>query len=78
MQRDGFMPVNTYIQSGSTGTGFTSNFNVVVNLFSPDDGGTFQTLAQWQTATGQDKNSIISTPAAVFINVAANITGSSF
>ncbi len=28
MQRDGFMPVNTYIQSGSTGTGFTSNFDV--------------------------------------------------
>ncbi|MEY2881371.1 MAG: hypothetical protein RLZZ15_3751 [Verrucomicrobiota bacterium] len=28
MQRDGFMPVNTYIQSGSTGTGFSSNYNV--------------------------------------------------
>ena len=28
MQREGFMPVNTYIQSGSTGTGFTSNFNI--------------------------------------------------
>ena len=28
MQRDGFMPVNTYIQSGSTGTGFTSNFDI--------------------------------------------------
>jgi len=28
MERDGFMPVNTYIQSGSTGTGFTSNFDI--------------------------------------------------
>ena len=28
MQRDGFMPVNTYIQSGSTGTGFSSNYNI--------------------------------------------------
>lgn len=28
MQREGFMPVNTYIQSGSTGTGYTSNFNI--------------------------------------------------
>jgi outer membrane receptor protein involved in Fe transport len=28
VQREGFMPVNTYIQSGSTGTGFTSNFNI--------------------------------------------------
>ena len=27
MQRDGFMPVNTYIQSGSTGTGYTNNFD---------------------------------------------------
>jgi hypothetical protein len=53
-------------------TGLTSNFNVVVNLFSPDDGGTFDTLAQWQSQTGQDKNSIISTPSAVFINVPGN------
>ncbi|MBI5769935.1 MAG: TonB-dependent receptor plug domain-containing protein [Verrucomicrobia bacterium] len=28
MQRDGFMPVNTYIQSGSTGTGYSSNYNI--------------------------------------------------
>ena len=28
MQREGFMPVNTYIQSGSTGTGFTTSFNI--------------------------------------------------
>ncbi len=28
MQRDGFMPVNTYIQSGATGTGFSSNFDI--------------------------------------------------
>lgn len=27
MQRDGFMPVNTYIQSGSTGTGYSNNFD---------------------------------------------------
>ncbi len=28
MERDGFMPVNTYIQSGATGTGFSSNFDI--------------------------------------------------
>ncbi len=28
MQRDGFLPVNTYIQSGATGTGYSSNFDV--------------------------------------------------
>ena len=28
MQRDGFMPVNTYIQSGATGTGYSSNFDI--------------------------------------------------
>jgi hypothetical protein len=52
--------------------GFTSNFNIVTNLFSPDDGTTFESLAQWQSQTGQDKNSIISTPSAVFVNQAAN------
>lgn len=28
MERDGFLPVNTYIQSGSTGTGYTSPFDI--------------------------------------------------
>jgi len=51
-------------------TGFVSDHNVVLNLFQ--NNGANETLAQWQSQTGQDKNSIISTPAALFVNPAAN------
>ena len=50
--------------------GFTSDRNVVMNRFTLDDGNTVLTLAQWQLATGQDANSILSTQAAVFVDVA--------
>ena len=53
-------------------TGFTSDFNAVKNLFSPDDGNTFQTLAQWRTTTGQDAHSIIATAAQLFVNATGN------
>lgn len=58
--------------AGDSLSRFTSNFNVVVDLFSPDDGTTFQNLAQWQSQTGQDKNSMISTPSALFVSAAGN------
>jgi hypothetical protein len=46
--------------------GFTSNRNVVVGRFTLDGGDTVLGLAQWQAQTGQDANSIVATPAAVF------------
>jgi parallel beta-helix repeat protein len=52
--------------------GFVSDYNVVVNRFSPDDGASFQTLAQWQALTGNDTHSIIATASALFANVVAN------
>jgi parallel beta-helix repeat protein len=52
--------------------GFKSDHNVVQNLFTPDDGNTFQTLAQWQAQTGQDLHSILATQAVVFKNPANN------
>jgi hypothetical protein len=53
-------------------TGFKSDYNVVKDLFSANDGDSFLTLAQWRTATGQDAHSRIATPAEVFVDSGAN------
>lgn len=53
-------------------TGFKSNYNVVMNRFTTDGGNTILTLAQWQSKTGQDKNSLIATPSQLFVNPSAN------
>src|SRR5262249_27543669 len=48
-----------------------SDYNIVVNRFSRDDGNTFITLSTWQ-ATGQDQHSIVSTTDALFADAANN------
>jgi parallel beta-helix repeat protein len=50
--------------------GFTSDYNVVMNSFTTGSG--YQTLAQWQASTGQDKHSIIVAPSALWRNEATN------
>lgn len=52
--------------------GLVSDWNVVMDRFSVDDGDTRITLAQWRAATGQDLHSLIAVPAALFVNAAAN------
>jgi parallel beta-helix repeat protein len=52
--------------------GLTSDYNVVMDRFSIDDGDTRITLAQWRAETGQDQHSFIDVPANLFKNVAAN------
>ncbi len=52
--------------------GFSSDYNVVMNRFTTDDGDSVQSLAQWQAATGQDLHSLVATPAQLFVNSAAN------
>ncbi len=53
--------------------GFKSDYNLIINnQFTPDDGNTVLNLSQWQTVTGQDTHSIISTELAVFINAGGN------
>jgi hypothetical protein len=42
-------------------TGFTSNYNILVNRLSDDDGNSNMTFAQWQ-ALGYDLNSMIAGP----------------
>lgn len=51
---------------------FTSDYNVVMDRFSMDDGDTRITLAEWRAATGQDLHSLIALPSALFVNAAAN------
>ena len=51
--------------------GLLSNWNVVTNRFSTNDGGTTMTLAQWRAATGQDRQSIVAAPSELFVDPAA-------
>jgi parallel beta-helix repeat protein len=54
-------------------SGFSSDYNLVIgNRFTPDDGGTFMTLAQWRTATGRDAHSLVATEAGTFVDAAGN------
>jgi hypothetical protein len=54
-------------------SGFTSDYNIVVDRFNPDDGNVSNdTLAQWQSQTGQDQHSHIAAASALFANLAKN------
>ncbi len=69
---------NIFIHPGTRGSVTTysaaalqSDYNIVVNRFSQDDGNTFITLANWQAA-GQDQHSIVSTLEALFVDAVNN------
>jgi hypothetical protein len=46
--------------------GFVSDYNVVMDRLTPDDNNVL-TLAQWQAMTGNDKHSLVATPAMLFV-----------
>jgi hypothetical protein len=48
--------------------GLVSDGNVVMDRFSMDGGNTRVGLAAWRSATGQDLDSIVATPAALFVD----------
>jgi hypothetical protein len=48
--------------------GLSSNHNAVMDRFSTDGGSTRITLAQWRSATGQDHQSLLATPTALFVD----------
>ena len=48
--------------------GLVSDYNIVIDRFTTDDGDTRLTLAEWQAETGQDAHSIVSTSSAIFVN----------
>jgi hypothetical protein len=52
--------------------GLVSDYNVLMDRFTTNDGSTRLTLAQWRSATGQDAHSVLSTPTALFVNPAGN------
>jgi parallel beta-helix repeat protein len=52
-------------------SGFVSDYNIVENRFSRDE-DKLDSLAGWRAATGQDKHSMVSTPAETFVNAAAH------
>jgi hypothetical protein len=52
-------------------SGFESDYNVVMDRFSTDDGDTRLTLAQWR-ALGYDQHSIIAAPSQLFVNASAD------
>jgi parallel beta-helix repeat protein len=53
-------------------SGFTSDYNVVMERFTTDDGNSVKTLSQWRAATGQDQHSVVATPGQLFVNATAN------
>jgi parallel beta-helix repeat protein len=69
-----FSTSSTYGSIGTSGTptGLVSDYNVVLNSFSTTLGQSKITLAQWQSQSGQDTHSVVSSPATVFTNAAAN------
>jgi parallel beta-helix repeat protein len=56
--------------SSNSLSGFTSDYNAVISRFTTNGGNSNQTLAQWQTSTGQDVHSFIATAAQLFGNPA--------
>src|SRR5207244_787248 len=47
--------------------GFVSDYNVVMDRFTLDDGDTRLTRADWQGQTGQDAHSVIAAADALFV-----------
>ena len=54
--------------SSDSMSGLVSNDNVTGSLFQSEDTGGTESLAQWQSATGQDKNSLTATESQLFVN----------
>ena len=48
--------------------GLTSDNNAVMSRFTLDDGDTVLNLAEWRAQTGHDQDSLLSVPAALFID----------
>ena len=66
-----FMNSNSaYGAIGVSGTpsGLTSDYNAVVSDFSQTLGTSNETLAQWQSSTGQDKHDIVTTTGSLFVS----------
>lgn len=52
--------------------GLSSNYNIVVNIFSPNDEASLINLATWRAWTRQDTRSFFASPTSLFVNPARN------
>jgi parallel beta-helix repeat protein len=57
--------------AGGVPAGFQSDYNVVINRFTIDDGSSVISLSQWQ-ALGFDTHSLVSEPTTLFLDSAQN------
>ena len=53
-------------------TGFESDHNLVMERFTLDGGNSVLDLAEWRNQTGQDTNSAVAAPAAIFVDPAGD------
>ncbi|XYH99361.1 right-handed parallel beta-helix repeat-containing protein [Sorangium sp. So ce1128] len=51
---------------------FKSDYNVVVDRFSRDNGATIISLASWRRATGQDRHSLLAPSGMLFVDPASD------
>jgi hypothetical protein len=49
-------------------SGFGSDYNIIVDRLSPDDGNRFIRLTEWQSATGMDRHSQVAKIEDVFVS----------
>lgn len=59
------------IEPGSM-AGFHSNYNIVTDRMSTDDGSSNMSLNDWKNETAQDSNSIIAEPGEIFFDVSGD------
>ncbi|KYF85712.1 hypothetical protein BE20_14820 [Sorangium cellulosum] len=59
-------------EGGAEDPCFYSDYNVVVDRFSRDNGETIINLATWRRTTGQDRHSILAAPWALFVDPASD------
>jgi hypothetical protein len=52
--------------------GLRSDYNVVGDRLSPDDGDRVLSLSAWRSATGLDRHSLASRPQDLFVNFESN------
>jgi parallel beta-helix repeat protein len=51
--------------------GFRSDYNIVADRLSPDDGERILSLRSWTAGTNLDRHSLVATPQEVFVNASA-------
>ncbi|WP_437566827.1 right-handed parallel beta-helix repeat-containing protein [Sorangium sp. So ce542] len=59
-------------EGGAEDPCFYSDYNVVVDRFSRDNGETIINLATWRRTTGQDRHSLLAPPWALFVDPASD------